>query len=164
MQQDAAWRQGYLASRQEMAPDQPLIWLGIEATQTRVVTGSASQYEVLTLPIGDSQLGSWLPQHSPLTPFDLELAIALVEDTLMPLAPRVQSDLPLLVSAPALNDFPSLLSRDLVEQRFGELAARAEGDPLAPRGEQSINYSLGLLILREWMHHLGFHSAKIKDK
>ncbi|MBP8173863.1 MAG: hypothetical protein KAY06_07650 [Aeromonadaceae bacterium] len=162
MQQDAAWCQSYLASRQEMAPDQPLIWLGIEATETRVVTGTVAEYALVCLPIGHSQLGSWQPQHSPLTPFDLELAIALVEDTLMPLAATMQKDLPLLVSAPALGDFPEQLPCELVEQRFGELAARAEGDPLAPRGEQSIVYSLSLLILREWMHHLGFHSATLK--
>ena len=162
MQQDVAWYEAYLASRQGIAPDKVLIWLGIEATQTRIVTGSESRHTLLCLPIGSRQLGSWQPQHTPLTPFDLELAIALVEDTLMPLAARVQGELPLLVLAPALSEFPARLSGELVERRFGELAARAEGDPLAPPGEQSIAYSLCLLILREWMHHLGFNSATLK--
>lgn len=164
MQQDGAWYEAYLASRQGIAADKVLIWLGIEATEIRVVTGSESRHRLLSLPIGDSQLGSWRPKHSPLTPFDLELAIALVEDTLMPLAAKVQSELPLLVTAPALNDFPAQLPRELVERRFGELAARIEGDPLAPRGEQSLAYCLSLLILREWMHHLGFETITLKTQ
>ena len=56
------------------------------------------------------------------------------------------------------------LDRDLVEQAFGQLAAMAEGDPLAanqlPRDEY---FAAVLLIVREWLHHLASESVLIVE-
>lgn len=106
-------------------------------------------------------------RHTPPTPLELERAIMVVEDELMRIAPQIPPGLQLtLRSQPSLAEVlgDNQLDRDLVEQAFGQLAAMAEGDPLAasllPRDE---HVAAVLLIVREWLHHLASDSVLIVE-
>ena len=96
--------------------------------------------------------------HAPPTPLELERAIMVVEDELMRIAPMIPPGLPLtLRSKPSLAEVlgNNLMSRDLVEQAFGQLTAMAEGDNLATRQlPREGELAAVLLIVREWLHHL----------
>ena len=54
------------------------------------------------------------------------------------------------------------LNRESIERLFGQLVAMVEGDPLAaaqlPRDRR---FAATLLILREWMHHLGAERVQL---
>ena len=107
-------------------------------------------------------------RRDPPTPLELEQAIMVVEDVLMPLAAHVpphplvelHSPVPL---AEALGS--RVQSRENIERLFGQLVAMVEGDPLAsaqlPRDRR---FAAALLILREWMHHLDAGSVALVDQ
>ncbi|MGY3893067.1 hypothetical protein [Aeromonas enterica] len=106
-------------------------------------------------------------RHDPPSALELEQAIMVVEDALMPLAARIPAhelvtlDSPL----PLADEFGSHeLSRESIEQLFGQFAAMVEGDPLAaahlPKGR---HFAAVLLILREWMHHLDAKRVLLAD-
>ncbi|WP_429165067.1 hypothetical protein [Aeromonas rivipollensis] len=107
-------------------------------------------------------------RRDPPTPLELEQAIMVVEDVLMPLAARIpphplvqlHSPVPL---AEALGS--RVQSRESIERLFGQLVAMVEGDPLAsaqlPRDRR---VTAALLILREWMHHLDAGSVALVDE
>ncbi|WP_421231335.1 hypothetical protein [Aeromonas sp. 603079] len=106
-------------------------------------------------------------RNAPPTPLELERAIMVVEDELMRLAPAIPAGLPLTLRAePSLTDVlgDNPLEREQIEQAFGQLAAMAEGDPLAasllPRDE---HFAAVLLIVREWLHHLASESVLIVE-
>ncbi|MEN3758389.1 hypothetical protein ABDZ57_16360 [Aeromonas veronii] len=106
-------------------------------------------------------------RNAPPTPLELERAIMVVEDELMRIAPQIPPGLQLtLRSQPSLAEAlrDNQLDRDLVEQAFSQLAAMAEGDPLAanqlPRDE---HFAAVLLIVREWLHHLASESVLIVE-
>ena len=97
-------------------------------------------------------------RRDPPSALELEQAIMVVEDVLMPLAAEVpphevvtlQAPLPL---AEVLGSRE--LSRESLEQLFGQFAAMVEGDPLAAANlPKTRRFAAALLILREWMHHL----------
>jgi len=121
------------------------------------------------LDIGSLRLGAGPFRHAPPTPLELERAIALVEEAVMPLARQLASPATLVVQAPDLAPLAAgspagSLSIEQIETAFGQLAALAEGDPHAPRNLPTEPAFAGaLLILREWMHHLGFELAWLLD-
>lgn len=139
--------------------------LQIDAEQTVFYQGGVGEDpKPQRLPIGSRQLGRGPLRHTPPSPLELEQAIAEVEDHIMPLAHQVPAGVPLLLLlAPALaplaavSQSPAPLHREQIERYFQQLAAQAEGDPratslFAPTPE----FAATLLIVREWMHHLGF--------
>lgn len=51
-----------------------------------------------------------------------------------------------------------------MEQTFERLAAVAEGRPVGQEGlPESTEFAAALLILREFMHHLGFSAVHVGD-
>jgi len=51
-----------------------------------------------------------------------------------------------------------------MEQTFERLAAVAEGRPVVQEGlPESTEFAAALLILREFMHHLGFSAVHVGD-
>ncbi|WP_077929104.1 hypothetical protein [Wohlfahrtiimonas populi] len=115
----------------------------------------------IAIPIGDENLNGYTPQHSPITPYEAEIAIEHIEDVIMPiihqlpsqpftaicLDPRLQSLLP---------DYPQshTMSTELLENKFNEIINVINGAPI-----QSTNiptdqkFTLFLLIIREISHH-----------
>ena len=161
-----------------------VLWL--TAQQTWVIAGkNTNQFETFELPIGLHKIHApHIPQthapiqqpgaqtafaHHPPTPAELETAIAIVEDCIMPLhrqLPRpsqlfLVGDTALSWVAPKPSNLPSLISLgiDEIENLFRRLAEIAEGSPVASSGlPRDTDFPAALLIIREFMHHLGYAS------
>lgn len=144
------------------------ILLSLDNTRSRVeITGADGTSHTFSLALGLDALTPGSFRRDPPTPLELEQAIMVVEDVLMPLAAHVpphplvelHSPVPL---AEALGSHE--LSRESIERLFGQLVAMVEGDPLAsaqlPRDRR---IAAALLILREWMHHLDAGSVVLVD-
>ncbi|WP_439842757.1 hypothetical protein [Aeromonas taiwanensis] len=145
------------------------VLLSLGDTQSQVqITGEDGASQAFALALGLDAVTPGPYRRDPPTPLELEQAIMVVEDVLMPLAARIpphpvlhlQSPVPL---AEVLGG--RVQSREIVERLFGQLAAMMEGDPLAsaqlPRERR---VAAALLILREWMHHLDAGSVALVDE
>jgi hypothetical protein len=143
----------------------PSALLHIGAQETRV--GSAA------LLIGSARTAAAHFRHSPPSPFELENAIAAVEDEIararveLPRSATVfTADAPIrdialdcgVPSAPRMQ-----LTREALEQAFQRLAAQslraAAPSPPDPAGNE---LAAVVLILRELMHHLDFPAIVIE--
>ena len=150
--------------------------IAIGDLQTRVwVEGGPSPVMDVELGIGFAQLGRGPFRHEPPSEFELESAIAFVEDAVMPLA-KVLPPNTKLVSSDAIasrllalaqrahGQGASVLTLEQVEHVFGELAAVSLGRPSAssavPADGPFVSY---VLILREFMHHLAFGDISVEE-
>jgi hypothetical protein len=136
--------------------------------------------ELTFIPSGDS--GSGQNHHSSLssvrkvlaqygvTEAGLENAINQVEDMIMPIIRALPECVQLKVSGSELeNVFPLLpvtsgpvVSIELVESLYKELEGYAAGSPVAWRHDVSPDdVALGLVVIREVMHHGGFRSVSM---
>lgn len=112
----------------------------------------------LTLPFGLDAVTPGPFRRDPPSAIELEQAIMVVEDVLMPLAAHIPPHEQLTLHCPvpladALGGHE--LSRESIERLFGQFAAMVEGDPLAAANlPKARHFAATLLILREWMHHL----------
>ncbi|MGY3904490.1 hypothetical protein ACW5XF_18785 [Aeromonas lusitana] len=106
-------------------------------------------------------------RRDPPSALELEQAIMVVEDVLMPLAARIPPHETVVLHSPyPLADKlgSQELSRESVEQLFGQFAAMVEGDPLAAANlPKARHFAATLLILREWMHHLDARQVILAD-
>ncbi|WP_439844457.1 hypothetical protein [Aeromonas veronii] len=151
-----------------MPPPDTTLLLEIGEQRSQVWLGHAdAPLASWTLAFGTHAIQPEPFRNAPPTPLELERAIMVVEDELMRIAPQIPPGLQLtLRSQPSLAEVlgDNQLDRDLVEQAFGQLAAMAEGDPLAanqlPRNE---HFAAVLLIVREWLHHLTSESVLIVE-
>ena len=145
--------------------DPAVVEIGARQTLVRVA-GSATP-----LALGFELMAETCLRHDPPTAAELERAIEAIEDELM-LARR---SLPggmgqhLLAQGAALNevagaaDAPAELPLDAVERLFQRLASESLGNPSARQGLPAGNrFVATVLILREFMHHLGFASLRFE--
>ena len=141
-----------------------LLSLGDRESRVRL-TGEDGVSREFVLALGLDAMTPGPFRREPPTPLELEQAIMVVEDALMPLAahiqphPRIQLHSPVPLAG-GLGSHE--LSRASNERLFGQLVAMVEGDPLAaaqlPRDRR---FAATLLILREWMHHLGAERVQL---
>ncbi|MFM4804115.1 hypothetical protein [Aeromonas bivalvium] len=144
------------------------ILLSLGNTRSRVaLTAADGTSQTFALALGLDALTSGPFRRDPPSALELEQAIMVVEDVLMPLAARIpphpvlrlQSPVPL---AEALGS--RVQSRENIERLFGQLVAMVEGDPLASAQlPKDRRFAAALLILREWMHHLDAGSVALVD-
>ncbi len=146
----------------------------ISEQETRVAaeTGSATAM-TFALSVGVLRLGPGPFHHEPPSPLELENAIAAVEDAVMPLAKLVPTSTALATgdagavrmarfARPGLAAFPAVLSLDEVERQFDDVAAISLGRPAVSAGLPTDGAFVAyVLILREFMHHVGFQSVTI---
>lgn len=106
-------------------------------------------------------------QKYPPTALELENAIMVVEDEIMPLAKLLPhpstliltDEITYLLKLVAGYD-KSILSIDDVEDLFRRLAEVSEGSPMLSSGlPMRSDFAAAVLIVREFMHHLGFESV-----
>jgi hypothetical protein len=142
------------------AGEEDLCLLTIGEHESWLVQG---RQEPLRLAMGYRALvpGQTLGQfhREPPSPLELEQAIAWVEDIVMPLATDLAPCSALRLGPSPLTPLfgPVTLPLARIEQSFAQLAAMAERDPLAARDlPAGREFAATLLILREFMHHLGF--------
>lgn len=145
-----------------------LLW--IEALQTSFIAGKQGKApNVFCLPIGLHSIGAMYFKQYPPSPLEMETAITLVEDKIMPLAKSLAVDGTLTL----VGEGVSLLHKyqpgmtytiDDIEILFRTLAQVAEGSPVSSSGLPAYTEFASLIIIvRECMHHLGFQRLVLKQ-
>ena len=141
-----------------------VVWLELEAADGRIrieVDGATDEYP---LPTGTSAVSA-LFKRDPPTQAQLELAIEVVEEAVMPLAKRIRRPAVLVAASDLARKLIALstgsgtshaASLDAVEARFEQLALAARRGAWPGESRMDVPVSAGLLILREFMHHAGF--------
>lgn len=142
-----------------------------DGSTMRRIAGDATQARV-DFPLGLDLLVRQCFRHEPPLPLELEHAIDLTEEAVMPLASRFSGPLGLILQgegalriANALEVSgiaQTVLSLDEVESLFNRLVAVSQGRPAT---QETLPTDAGmfacLLILRELMHHLHFSSVAL---
>jgi exopolyphosphatase/pppGpp-phosphohydrolase len=163
----------YALARARLPADAIVTMLHIGSKESVVASGRADELpSIIRIGVGSTETGRGAIRHDPPTPLELENAIAAIEDEVMPLAKRVPRSSALVAVGGAIHDVAlaagksgngeiSLPLAD-VEQLFQQLAAVSQGRPASSSGLPSgIAFAATLLILREFMHHLGFEAVAI---
>lgn len=152
-----------------------LTLLCVGEQESVVVTGNgAAAPAVHRLAIGVMRLGRGPFSRQPPTPLELENAIAVVEDALMPLAHALPPASTLIVAGEGVDALDALggvadpqsglhrITREALENGFQRLAAQStRGLGAADALPGGVAASAMLLILREAMHHLHFDALRI---
>lgn len=154
---------------------QAVTTLRIGGSHTTLASGDGSGEPALrSLNIGARVTATTCFSHSPPTGADLEGAIALVEEAVMPARAMLAAGSALYTAdagirriaiAAGVEAQPEMqLALEDVERTFGHLAAVAGGRP-APADDWAHDpaFAATLLILRECMQHLGFGRIEIRS-
>lgn len=163
--------QQYRTIRLSLAEGRPVAVLHIGAQQTALATGTGAEAgKVMQLAIGSRRTAAEFFRHTPPTPGEIENAIQQVEDEVTR-AKEMVADHPLLVTTDAsIREIARIagvgteqrMPVDGVEQVFSLLAGYSLGRPAASAGiPGSPEFAATLLILREFMHHLGCASIDV---
>ncbi len=137
-------------------------WLSLEMEKTGSSLQSPVTLKVIAIPRVLVHL-----RHEPATAYELEAAIAEIEDQLMPVIRLLPTHSHLVSSAAAVraiakvagfNDVDKvILDIETVERLFNHLAEVSYGTPAARFGLPiSTMFTTNLLMLRELLHHAGF--------
>ncbi|MDP1943515.1 MAG: hypothetical protein Q8K76_06975 [Rhodoferax sp.] len=148
--------------------------LHIGAEQTTVLCRQGTTLTAsLVLNVGAQKTAQLFFKHAPPTPYELENAIAAVEDEVMRVHTQIVPDASLVTSDAAIREIarlagmapvtPRQLSRDDMEQVFQRLTALSLGRP-ASQDDMPTDaaFAATLLILREFMQHLHFTSITVQ--
>ena len=122
-----------------------------------------SRTEVL---IGAEQIAQAYCHHDPPTSIELQRSIDAVEDEVMRLSRPIDPQAALVGIDDGLRAWAAIagaaMTLELVEQLFQRLASASLGHPSALRGLLTGREAAAtLLILREFMHHLGYASIMV---
>ena len=143
--------------------------LDVAPAELRVQPAPAAQGgdAAVHIPLARSAVAALL-RHAPPTALEIERAIEVVEDAVMPARARLPAALQLAtadarllalaghagVRVPAAGEPPAWLPTAAIEQLFNRLAALAEGRPAAQDALPADADSAATLVLvRELMHH-----------
>lgn len=172
---EAEARRQYAAIRATLPDSRPIAVLHIGEDRSAVACGGSAQPDtVLVLEIGTRKTAVRHFRHDAPTADELENAITAIEDALMPVRAQIPDGSTLksmdagirdIAHAAGLPHQPKLkVHRDSVEQTFRRMADVAHGRPAAhdplPQGTA---FAARLLILREFMHHMGFEEIAIRS-
>jgi hypothetical protein len=160
-------------TKRSVKVDRMMVTLHLGDEKSSLVSGGPSQdTRLVEVAIGLQKLVREVLRHSPPTPYELESAIALIEDELM----KVQGALPanarlesrdtciweLLSLINPAAQLEGQVSLEEVEKLFDLLAALSMGRPASIAGIPShSSFAATLLVLRETMHHLNFESIRV---
>nr|WP_315187398.1 hypothetical protein [uncultured Albidiferax sp.] len=153
----------------DLANGTPITVLHIGPESTAVAVGSGPQAQAaLQLALGARKTAADWFHHNPPTPGELENAIQWVEDEVNRARALVAGHPALWTTDAWVSDVAQLagvtgtaLSIDAVERLFDLLAALSQGRPAASAGiPNTPAFAATLLVLREFMHHLGFQEIR----
>ena len=139
-----------------------------------LIGGDAAPDTTFTLALGSSRTANAFFHHDPPQPAELESAIDAVEDEVMRARAVLPNGATLVTTDSALHELASIaghpamggqaITLDALERLFQRLASASLGNPGALRGLPSGREAAAvLLILREFMHHLGCASITVVD-
>jgi len=128
--------------------------------------------EPVRLPVGTQKLCRDHLRHAPPTAYELEMAIATIEDAIMAAMPRLRRVSALTIADSGMAEIVAAqgtagegavtLDLDAIERTYRRLADVAHGMPAARAGiPEDSAFAARLLILRELMHHLGYDSLTV---
>ena len=165
----AAMHQRYAHLRHPAAPAGRTVLLHIGDDATGVAAGTGAEPDaVLVLQMGAQRTATDFFKHQPPSPLEIETAIMAVEDEVMRARAAVVGSPALYATDERVADMarllgsPAELTLEQVERLFNQLAARAEGRPASQVDiPDDAEFAATLLILREFMHHLGFEAVQI---
>lgn len=143
-----------------------VLQLGLETTGIAVGTSLDPEMTII-LGIGSRKTANDHFRHSPPTAGELETGIMVVEDEVARAQQILGGDAELFtvnasvrelaLAAGQSTDSDIVLSVEQVERTFDRMAAVSLGRPAAREGLPEGNeFAATLLIVREFMHHLGF--------
>ena len=161
--------QRYARRRRQAAPAGPIVLLHIGDDATGVAAGTGAELDaVLVLPMGAQRTATDFFKHQPPSALEIETAIMAVEDEVMRARAVTLGHTALYSTDERVGDMarllgsPDGLTLEQVEQLFNQLAARAEGRPASQVDiPDDPPFAATLLILREFMHHLGFEAVQV---
>jgi len=161
-------RQRYQAIRQILQEGVSVTVLHIGEKMSAVATGSGAEPEkIMLLAIGSHKTAADFFLHTPPTPGEIENAIMQVEDEIARTREMIAGYSTLVTSDVSILKIAHIVGAkagsalqlpvDDVERVFSMLARLSQGAPAASAGiPPSPTFAATLLILREFMHHLGF--------
>ena len=166
----------YRTIRQENPAADSITTLHIVDNYTLIAQGTDNlkPEKLWLLDIGTEKSAHKFFKHNPPTPGEVENAIAIVEDEVMPLHKLLDPTSILYSSDKRIHQIATqtisseqknrvILSRSDMENIFNRLAAIISGRPASTDTLPTDNsFAATLLILREVMHHLGFKEIVIK--
>lgn len=154
----------------------PITLLHISDDYTVIANGNSDEPEnIWILSIGTHKTSKEYFYHNPPTASEVENAIMVVEDEVMPLrksilpSQLITTDLIIKniaeqSSCSIRENFGTILSIKDMEDVFSRLAAIISGRPASLDTLPTDNiFATALLILREVMHHIGFESILISS-
>ncbi|MFM9899848.1 MAG: hypothetical protein ACKVOT_02440 [Polaromonas sp.] len=165
----AAMGQRYAHLHRPAAPAGRTVLLHIGNDATGVAAGTGAEPDaVLVLQLGAKRTATDFFKHQPPSPLEIETAIMAVEDEVMRARAAVLGGPTLYATDDRVADMavllgsPAALTLEQVERPFNQLAARAEGRPASQLDiPDTPEFAATLLILREFMHHLGFEAVQV---
>ena len=171
---EATMRSAYALARQQASEPQAIVVLHLDDDRFMLAWGTGNEPAQLSLlPLGLQALTHRLLPQGHLSEVAIEQTIAEVEDILMPwhgklpafallfTTDTVVAELACWAGMPAKAE-AWRLTQETVEHLFNRWVARAQGRP-ASQDELPITgrFSATLLVLREWLHHLGFEDITV---
>ncbi|MDT7516217.1 hypothetical protein [Rhodoferax mekongensis] len=143
-------------------------------TETSTVLCTQNGHVVLQqeLQLGTASLARQWMRHTPPTPLDIEHAIEVTEDVLMPLAAKLARTDKLQLSGlgaelilqgvGAAPDAALHWSLDEVEDLFNRIAMVSQGRPIGHDALPTApEFYAAMVIVRECLHHLHFGSVAV---
>ena len=161
------------SARSDMTATAPFTLINIGAEQTQLVSGFGSTSQAtMNLALSSETTALQFFKRDPPAPHELERAIDAVEDEVLRARPMIITGSALFAGGAALDEVgeaagatveSECIPLETVEQLFQRLASASLGDPIARRGLPAGNrFAATTLILREFMHHLGFGSITFR--
>ena len=166
----------YCAAYNESQKNKVVTLLLITEECTIVATGKSplEPDNFWILPLGGEKTSKEFFKHTPPSPDEIEYAINFIEDTIVPLKKILPPNSELYSFSPVMQEIilqanKSLSSPEKVlpikdmEDVFSRLAIIISGRPYSTDTlPESTSFAASLLILREFMHHLGFQNIIIE--
>ena len=169
----ATLQRSYAEARRHSDANTCIVFLHIGAEQSGIAVGVGPAPDLLRLwPLGSERTAREFFKTTPPTPLAMEHAIQVVEDVVMPLRADIPGQPSLFGEGSMLREIallagvgteePTRLTLEAMERLFNRLSAVVEGSPAAHQGlPESNSIAAGLLILREFMHHMQFAHLEI---
>lgn len=171
---EIAIRASYTRARQNLPELDASVVLHLGDEESMLAFGKAAQPEqVSVLPLGLQALADRFFPAGRLSERLIEHAIAEVEDIVMPWHGKLPSAANLFTDDEDVAELARWagmpeesgswrLTTEAVEQLFNRWAALAQGRPVSQDPlPTTARFSVTLLVLREWLHHLGFDGITV---
>ncbi|MFV0468480.1 MAG: hypothetical protein ACK5MK_06085 [Dysgonomonas sp.] len=173
---EALMQKQYVEAQKVFVENNPIILLDITDQYTAVVYGTDYNKPewIKLLPIGVVNISRDHFKHCPPRPVEVEEAIMIVEDEVMSLKKEIgrvtelvtfNSDIrEIAILADNVNEAPVIiLPIKEMESVFSRFATIINGFPASMDAlPETDSFAATLLILREFMHHLGFNKITVK--